>query len=65
MAPSVWNAFTIVTRRSIPVSDDRISQINALAMTVQLPWAAEIDNQGVFDPDAIVRKVRWAIQEAH
>lgn len=40
-------------RINIPVSDDRILQINRLAMAVALPWAAEIDNRGPLDPESI------------
>ncbi len=49
----------------IPVSDDRIAQINAVAMKVQLPWVAEIDNQGLFEPDAIVQLVQTVLTENH
>jgi len=37
----------------IPVSDDQVERINALAGLVELPWAAELDNRGPFDPAAI------------
>ena len=46
----------------IPVCDD-LSQINAAAAAVQLPWVAEIDNRGSFNPDAIVRQVQSIIEE--
>lgn len=37
----------------IPVSDDRIEAINALAAEVTFPWSAELDNRGDFDRDHI------------
>ncbi|MBI2390181.1 MAG: hypothetical protein HYV09_11385 [Deltaproteobacteria bacterium] len=42
----------------IPVSDDRVEEINARAAEVELAWAARIDNSGAFDPEAILAKVR-------
>jgi hypothetical protein len=48
----------------IPVSDERITQINELAMAVKLPWAAHIDNRGPFDPEAIVRQVSAVLKDA-
>ena len=42
----------------IPVSDDQVARINALAAQVQLPWAAEIDNRGAFDGPTIRESIR-------
>lgn len=42
----------------IPVSDDQIERINAVARHVSLPWAAEIDNRGPLDRPLIVETVR-------
>lgn len=47
----------------IPVSDDRISLINEVALAVQLPWAAQIDNGGLFDPNTIVRHIQSVLTE--
>ncbi|MBL0211186.1 MAG: AAA family ATPase [Holophagaceae bacterium] len=41
----------------IPVSDDQIQRINALAAQVDLPWAAQLDNRGAFDPPGICRTI--------
>lgn len=38
----------------IPVSDDRVEQINALAFEVSLPWSAEIDNSSPFNPAEVL-----------
>jgi shikimate kinase len=38
----------------IPVSDDRLEQINALAFQVSLPWSAEIDNSEPFNPAQVL-----------
>lgn len=42
----------------IPVSDDRVERINAMAFGVKLSWAAEIDNGGDFPASFIKRTVR-------
>ena len=42
----------------IPVSDDQIARINAVAFTVALPWNAELDNRGPLDRTFIVSTVR-------
>lgn len=42
----------------IPVSDDDVARINAIAQDVDLPWAAEIDNRGPLDAAAIVATIR-------
>jgi shikimate kinase len=41
----------------IPVSDDDVERINALAAQVTLPWAAVIDNKSEMDADAIIEKI--------
>ncbi len=41
----------------IPVSDDQVERINAIAARVSLPWAAEIDNTGAFDRRRILETV--------
>lgn len=47
----------------ISVSDDRISLINEVALAVQLPWAAQIDNGGLFDPNTIVCQIQSVLTE--
>lgn len=42
----------------IPVSDDQIERINAIAHTVALPWTAELDNRGPLNRASIVSTVR-------
>ena len=42
----------------IPVSDDHVERINAIAHTVVLPWTAELDNRGPLDRAFIVSTVR-------
>lgn len=42
----------------IPVSDDQVDRINKLAVQVQLPWVAEIDNQGAFRGTMILESIR-------
>ncbi len=42
----------------IPVSDDQIERINAIALTVVLPWTAELDNRGPLDRTFVVSTVR-------
>ncbi len=42
----------------IPVSDDQIERINAIAHTVAFPWTAELDNRGPLDRASIVAAVR-------
>jgi len=39
----------------IPLSDDSIDRINAVAARVELPWDAEIDNRGEFNGGDIRR----------
>ena len=41
----------------IPVSDDAIEQINAVACQVVLPWAATIDNRDDLDETAILETI--------
>lgn len=48
----------------IPVSDDQVARINALAFQVELPWAAQIDNRGPFAPDMVVEQVRDLLRAA-
>lgn len=50
-------------RIHIPVSDDRILQINRLAMAVDLPWAAAIDNGGPLDPKSIAGLIRAVLED--
>jgi len=45
----------------IPVSDDQVERINAIAERVELPWAAEIDNRGAFDPAAVIETIRHLV----
>lgn len=47
----------------IPVSDDRIDSINAIATEVSLPWAAQIDNRRALDADAICKTVACLLNE--
>lgn len=42
----------------VPVSDDQVARINAIALQVDLPWAARIDNRGPLAPALIVEQVR-------
>ena len=42
----------------IPVSDDQIERVNAIAQTVVLPWTAELDNRGPIDRTLIASTVR-------
>ena len=42
----------------IPVSDDQIERINAVAQSVMLPWTAELDNRGPLDRTLIVSTIR-------
>jgi predicted kinase len=42
----------------IPVSDERILEINAIAESVQLAWAVEIDNTTKDDADDFIALVR-------
>ncbi|MCC6557898.1 MAG: hypothetical protein IT372_33545 [Polyangiaceae bacterium] len=48
----------------IPVSDDQVERINAVAQRVALPWAAEIDNRGPLDRASIVATVRGLLTSA-
>jgi cytidylate kinase len=45
----------------IPVSDDQVERINAIAAKVVLPWAAEVDNRGALATTGIVEIVRRLI----
>lgn len=47
----------------IPVSDDQVERINAIAASVILPSAAEIDNSGEFPGPVIVAAVRAILAE--
>lgn len=42
----------------IPVSDDRVSEINQRAAKVRLAWDLEIDNGGPAPPAVILEKIR-------
>lgn len=42
----------------IPVSDDRVEEINARAVAVALPWDLEIDNGGPAPAETILRQLR-------
>ncbi len=42
----------------IPVSDDQVERINAIAGHVELPWTAEIDNRGAFDLASVISTIR-------
>jgi shikimate kinase len=42
----------------IPVSDDRVAEINERAAVVRLPWDLEIDNSGPASSDVIIDHVR-------
>ena len=44
----------------IPVSDKAIERINAVAIQVELPWAATIDNRGELDGDGNSRYDLWS-----
>lgn len=46
----------------IPVSDNDVERINALASKVVLPWAADIDNRGDFDPERILSTIRRVLE---
>jgi predicted kinase len=48
----------------IPVSDDQVDRINAVASRVELPWAARIDNRGEFNPELIVNVVRRLLSDS-
>lgn len=48
----------------IPVSDDRLEEINAAASLVSLPWAAEIDNSGPFNPTRVLTIFGTLLQDA-
>lgn len=45
------------TAAHIPVSDDRLQAINAVASQVSLPWNLEIDNTTFQDESALVKAV--------
>ncbi len=42
----------------IPVSDDRVREVNAAAEQVVLPWALELNNSGPIDPSTIIAAFR-------
>jgi cytidylate kinase len=42
----------------IPVSDDQVERINKLAVKVELPWVARIDNRYTFDRNIILETIR-------
>lgn len=46
----------------IPVSDDQVERINAIAVRVSLPWAAELDNRGRLDRAAVIATVRALLE---
>jgi shikimate kinase len=46
----------------IPVSDDEISHINAVAAQVKYPWAAVIDNRGEVDEQSILNTISSLIR---
>jgi shikimate kinase len=47
----------------MPVSDDQVERINAIATKVVLPWAAEIDNRGAFNRASVLSTVRSLLDE--
>ena len=42
----------------IPVSDDRVREINRIAAQVALPWNLELNNSGSLDKDAVVLAIK-------
>lgn len=42
----------------IPVSDDRVREINRIAAQVALPWDLEIENSGTLDEAAVVSAIK-------
>lgn len=46
----------------IPVSDDQVDRINAVAELVELPWAARIDNRGAFDAGSVTATIRALLE---
>lgn len=46
----------------IPVSDDDVERVNALAARVVLPWSAEVDNGGAFDGRHVAGTVRRLLE---
>ncbi len=46
----------------IPVSDDRVLEVNTAAEQVVLPWALELNNSGPLVPSAIVAAFRRILQ---
>jgi hypothetical protein len=42
----------------IPLSDDRVQEINAIADSIQLPWALILDNNTQGDADTFVELIR-------
>lgn len=51
------------TAAHIPVSDDRLQEINAVASQVHLPWDLEIDNTEFQDESALVKAVEFLLQQ--
>ena len=49
----------------IPVSDDQVERINALAATVEFPWAACIDNRGPLNRSAVLETFRPLLEHEH
>ena len=47
----------------IPVSDDDVERINAVANQVTLPWAAVIDNRGELKTNAILEVIAALLRE--
>lgn len=52
------------TAAHIPVSDDRLQEINAVAAQVNLPWNLEIDNTEFQDEATLVQAVRALLQQS-
>lgn len=48
---------TRVAAGHIPVSDDRVREINRVAESVRLPWDLEIDNDGQHPAEAVAREI--------
>lgn len=47
----------------IPVSDDEVERVNALAFQVDLPWAARVDNRGPLDPELVTEAIRQLLDD--
>ncbi|NJO79059.1 MAG: ATP-binding protein [Cyanobacteria bacterium RM1_2_2] len=50
------------TAAHIPVSDDRLQEINQIAQQVELPWDLQIDNAEFLTESAIVQAVEALLQ---